>query len=156
MSVFLNAFALKEDAAEKIYIVADATLYNSSTGITTFLGHVKVDQGSTHLLADRLVTQSDNHYKIQLLTAWGEQSLAHYWTLPTVKEKELHAYATMIKFYPLDSNVTLEHNVTLTQGENTFRGELIHYNGLSQTINVPASSEGHASLVYDSDNETHT
>lgn len=142
------AMALPTDSQERLYIVADTTVYNYKAGINTFEGHVKVDQGSTHIIADRLVTKSNAQHKIEEAIAYGNTDPAHFWTTPKPNELPLHAYAKIIRFYPLVSNVTLEQSVTVKQGDNRFQGELIHYNNLEQTITVPPTKNGRAVLVY--------
>ena len=142
------AFSLPNDSKERLYIVADTTVYNYKAGINTFEGHVKVDQGSTHIVADRLVTKANAQHKIEEAIAYGNTDPAHFWTTPQANELPLHAYAKIIRFYPLVSNVTLEQSVTVKQGDNRFHGELIHYNNLEQTITVPPSKNGRAVLVY--------
>lgn len=145
------SFALPEDKQAKVFIIADSTIYNYKTGINTFTGNVKVDQGTTHIIADKLVTKNNNQHKIQEAIAYGLKEPAHYWTLQKVGDPEIHAHAMIIKFYPIVSNVTLEKNVTITQGENSFQGQLILYNMQDQTITVPASQDGRAVLVYNPD-----
>lgn len=147
----IQAFALDEDSKAKLNIVADSGTYNFKTGVDIYEGHVKIDQGSTHIIADKLVTKKNNLHKIQEAIAYGLQEPAHFWTLPKLGEPEMHAYAKTIKFYPLESNVSLEHDVSVIQGENSFKGELIHYNSSEQTITVPAISNGRAVLVYNPD-----
>lgn len=143
-----SLFALPEDNKEKIYIVADSTNYNYKTGFTVYEGHVKVDQGTTHITADRLTTKMNAQHKINEAIAYGLHEPAHYWTLPKTEDPEIHANANIIKFYPTDSNVALEQNVIVTQGENSFQGQLILYNRNDQTVIVPASNKGRAVLVY--------
>lgn len=151
LSYPLLSSALPTDKHEKVFIVADSTTYNYKTGMNIFEGHVKIDQGTTHITADKLITKSNPQHKIQEATAYGLEGLAHYWTLQKVNEPEVHARAKIIKFYPIESNVTLEQNVLVTQGENSFRGQLIHYNSNDQTIIVPATKNGRAVLVYNPD-----
>ncbi len=146
-----RALALQGDNHQKLAIIADAAIYNYKTGINMYEGHVQVDQGTTHITADRLITKNNAQHQIQEAAAYGLQSLAHYWTLPKVGEAEMHAYANIIKFYPIESNITLEQKVHVTQGENSFQGELIHYNSNDQTIAVPASQHGRAVIVYNPD-----
>jgi lipopolysaccharide export system protein LptA len=150
----LPGWALQQDSKEKIYIVSDSTIYDSKTGFTIFQGHVKVDQGTTHIIADRLTTKTNPQHIVQEVIAYGGQELAHYSTLPKIGDPEIHANAKIIKFYPIDSSLTLEKNVIVTQGENSFHGELILYNRNDQTIIVPASSQGQAVLVYDPDKKS--
>lgn len=147
----LNTYALPTDKQQKVHIVADSTNYNYKTGVNVFEGHVKVDQGTTHITAQKLVTKNNSQHKIQEAIAYGLDGLAHYWTLAKIGEPNIHAKAKIIKFYPQQSNVTLERNVIVTQGENHFHGEIILYNREDQTITVPASPSGRAVLVYNPD-----
>jgi lipopolysaccharide export system protein LptA len=145
-------FALESDSKARIFIVADTTSYNYKLGTSLFEGHVTVDQGTTHLIADKLITHNNEQHKIQEVIAYGNNEPAHYWTTPKAGDKPVHATAGIIKFYPLDSNVTLEQNVIIKQGDNSFKGQLIHYNRDQETIIVPATKRGRAVLVYHPEN----
>ncbi len=147
----LLAFALPEDNKAKVYITADSTTYNYKTGVKIFEGNVKVDQGSTHLTADRLITKDNEHHQLKEAIAYGLTNPAHYWTLPQIGDPEVHSHALIMKYYPLDSNVIFEQHVTVEQGENSFQGELILYNMKTQIVTVPASTKGRAVLVYNPD-----
>lgn len=150
--ICVNAFALESDSKARIFIVADTTNYNYKMGTSFFEGHVAVDQGTTHLIADKLITHNNAQHKIQEVIAYGNNEPAHYWTTPKAGDKPVHATANIIKYYPLDSNVTLEQNVVIKQGDNSFQGQLIHYNRDQQTIIVPATKHGRAVLVYHPEN----
>ena len=151
LGVLLPAYALESDNKARLNIVADSGMYNFKTGVDIYEGHVKVDQGSTHITAEKLITKKNSQHKIQEAIAYGSETLAHFWTLPKLGEPDMHARAKIIKFYPLEMNVSLEHDVHVMQGENSFKGELIHYNSNDQTIILPASANGHAVLVYNPD-----
>jgi len=141
-------YGLETDKNEKLNIVADSGIYNFKTGVDIYEGHVKVDQGTTHITADKLITKKNSAHKIQEAIAYGTTELAHFWTLQKKDEPEIHAHARIIKFYPIETNASLEQDVHIQQGENRFQGELIHYNSSEQTITVPASTHGRAALVY--------
>lgn len=147
----ISSFALDTDRNEKLQIVADSGSYNFKTGVDVYEGHVRIDQGTTHVTADKLVTKKNNQHKIIEATAYGYDDLAHYWTIPKTGDVEMHARAKVIKYYPLQMNVTLEQDVRILQGQNNFRGELIHINNKDQTITLPQSSNGRAMLVYNPD-----
>lgn len=146
-----SLFALDSDRSARLNIVADSGTYNFKTGVDIYEGHVKVDQGTTHITAEKLITKKNSQHKIEEAVAYGDKELAHYWTLPKLGDAEIHARAKIIKFYPLQMNASLEHDVHIKQGENSFQGELIHYNDRDQTITLPASANGHAMLVYNPD-----
>jgi lipopolysaccharide export system protein LptA len=140
------------DQNEITYITADGGVYNYKTGVNQFDGHVRIDQGTTHVTADRLITKSNHQHKIEQAIAYGLSSSAHYWTLLKNDDPEFHAQAKIIRYFPLASNVTLEHAAIVTQGTNSFHGELIHYNSANQTIAVPALEKNQAVLIYNPDN----
>jgi lipopolysaccharide export system protein LptA len=143
-----SAHALNTDKNEILHIVSDGGTYNYKTGVDIFEGHVKLDQGTTHLTADKVITKRDAQRKIEQAIAYGINEQAHYWTKPNSNDPEIHAHAKVMTFYPINSNIRLEDEVTLTQGENTFNGQLILYNDIDQTITVPGSKNNRAILVY--------
>lgn len=153
VSLFCAAevFSLPADSKQKVHIVADTWTYNYKNGTSLFMGNVKVDQGSTHITADKLTTKSNTQHKLEEAIAYGLQNLAHYWTLPKEKDAEIHAQAKVIKYYPITANITLQEAVVVTQGDNSFNGEVVYYNMNDQTITVPATKSGRAVLVYNPD-----
>ncbi len=144
-----SALALPNDSEQPMKIVADSSLFNYKTGIDTYEGNVKVDQGTTHLVADKLVTEKNKQHKIILATAYGVHHLAELITLPSLGAQILHAKAAIIKFYPSTSKLILEKNVFVTQGKNSFHGSLIIYNMKDQMVAAPASKNGRATIVID-------
>src|SRR3990167_8217122 len=150
----LPVFCLALDNDKPVYIIADSFVYNHKTGVHVFDGHVKVDQGDAHLIADRLVTKRDGKQKIQEAIAYGVSRLAHYWTTPQVDVMPLHAKAKVIRFYPNRSLVILERDVLVTQAGNSFKGTIIIYNIKNQVITVPHSQRGHATIVYDPETQS--
>jgi len=147
----LPAHSLTADRKEKMHIKADATIYNYKKGMNYFEGHVQIDQGTTHVTADRLTTKLNDRHQIQEAIAYGAQELAHFWTAPKQDEPIVNAHAKVIKYYPQTLNATLQGDAYVTQGENNFQGQLIHYNMNDQTIIVPETKDGRAVLVYNPD-----
>src|SRR5579862_5819405 len=101
-----DCFALPNDSHAPIRISSDTWAYNYKTGMNEYTGHVIVTQGTTHLSADRLTTKSNAKRKIQETIAYGITQPAHYWTTAKAGDSEIHAYARIIKYYPIESNVT--------------------------------------------------
>ena len=148
LSISSIALSLPQDKKELLHVAADSTIYNYKSGINVFEGNVKVDQGSTHITADKLTTKTNRQHDIQEMIAEGIKSPAHYWTTYEMGEPDIHAEANIIKFYPIDSNIILEKSVHMTQAENSFKGQMILYNSATKTITVPAAAKGRATLVY--------
>jgi lipopolysaccharide transport protein LptA len=139
--------ALPDDSSKNMHISADSTLFNYKNGFNTYEGNVSVIQGGTHLTADRMTTQNNDHHKINEAIAYGNQKLAHYWTVPQPGDPLFHAQARIIKFYPLTSLVVLQGDVVVTQGNNSFNGPEIIYNIKDQTVSSPANKKGRATII---------
>lgn len=143
--------ALPNDQKALMYITAASSEYNYKLRETRFEGQVKVDQGTTHLEADRVITKRNAQNKIHEALAFGLLQPVHYWTYPKKGEKMLHAYAKLMRLYPLESRIVLEGDVRLRQGENRFQGQIIVYNIKSQTITVPPTKNSRATFVIEAD-----
>lgn len=140
-------FALPTDTGKPLQITADSSLFNYKTGVNVYTGNVIVIQGSSHLLADRLITKNNAQHKIGVATAYGEKKLAEYITTPKEGDKPLDAKADVITFYPPTSTAVLTGHVIVTQGENNFQGPIIVYNIKDQVVNVPPSKGGQATII---------
>lgn len=145
----LTLLALPSDDDKIMQVSADSTLINYKSGISTYEGNVKINQGTSILLADKLITKSNAQHKMEEAIAYGTQHLAEYITTPKEGEKALHAKARVIHFYPIKSTVILEEEVNVIQGENSFHGPMIIYNMKDQTINAPANKNGRATIIID-------
>ncbi len=142
------AHSLETDREQKVFITADSGVYNFKSGVDVYKGHVKVDQGTSHIRADKLITKRNKQRQIEEVLAYGFAQPAHYWTLTTTHEPPVHAHARFIHFFPLQQRVTLKKAVWIQQGQNSFRGQLIRYNQAKQVITVPPSHDARAVIVY--------
>jgi len=143
----IRLFALPGDDQQTMHINSDASTFNYKTGTNIYEGHVKIDQGTTHLIADRVVTTSNNKHKISEAIAYGLTQLAEYTTLPKPGDPIFHAKAKVIKFYPAKSLVFLAGDVIVTQGKNSFQGPVITYNMKDQIVTAPPSKTGRATII---------
>ncbi len=132
-----------------MHIISDSSQYNYKKGETWFIGNVRIDQGNTHLIADRVVTKKNAENKIQEAVAYGIKQLAHYWMQPQPGEKQIHAQAKIMHFYPLKSRIVLKGDVFVTQGENHFKGQIIVYNIEQRTLTVPPTKNSRSTFVID-------
>jgi lipopolysaccharide export system protein LptA len=144
-------FSLSEDSKQPLHIVSDTSIYNYKTGINDFEGHVQVDQGTTHITADKLTTKTNGSRKVQEVVAYGIHDTAHFWTLPKKSKPEMHATANIIKYFPIAGTFALENNAHVTQEKNSFQGQLVLYSMNDQTITVPETTSGRSVLVYNPD-----
>jgi len=143
----LGLLALQGDDHEIMHIVSDGSTFNYKTGTNIYEGHVKIDQGTTHLTADRVVTINNDKHKMEQAIAYGLTDLAEYTTRPKPGDPLLHAKAKIIKFYPARSMVYLEGDVIVTQGKNSFQGPTLVYNMKEQIVTAPPSKTGRATII---------
>lgn len=157
ISLILCAFyitpvlALDSDQKEPLHIKSDSFIYNYKSGMDVYEGNVMMDQGTTHITADKLITKKNASHKIREAIAHGNLKLAHYWTIPELNKPELHTHAKTIKFYPTENKVVFEEDVLVTQGENRFQGALVLYNRKDNIITVPPLLNAKAVLIYNPD-----
>jgi len=143
----VSLLALEGDDTQVMHIISDASTFNYKTGTNIYEGHVKIDQGTTHLTADRVVTTNNSKHKMEEAIAYGLTELAEYTTVPKPNDPVLHAKAKVIKYYPAKSMVYLEGNVIVTQGKNIFQGPVIVYNMKDQIVTAPPSKTGRATII---------
>lgn len=143
---------------EDLNITADNVDLNRQVGITIFTGHVKLDQGTTHLVADRLEIKSANNQIIKT-TAYGD--LARYWTTPVAnasaktaskeaKPSNIDAEAKVIEYYPQNRKIFLIGKASATQENNTIKSPRIEYNIDSGHLVSTATPEGRTVIVIQS------
>lgn len=136
-------FALPDDREKTLELSADSADLNQQTHRGEFIGHVKLDQGSSHLRAAKAITEGDQLNKLTLAIANGdEKDQAHYWTLTAPDKPPLHAYADMIRYYPSRHLIELVGNARVLQGDNSFAAPKISYDTLKQ--HVLSQSDGKA------------
>lgn len=147
-----SALALPTDETQKLNIVADSTVINYKTGANVYEGQVKIDQGSTHVTADKVTTQNNAQHKLEEAIAYGTNKPARYWTIPKEGDVEFNAFAKIIHYYPIKATVVLEGDVVVTQGNNSFHGPYIIYNIKDQIVSAPASQKGRATIIIEPKN----
>ncbi len=114
-------------------------------GLATYEGHVIVDQGTRHLTADTLIIHRNTLGKIDKMTAYGKPAV--FKTLPKPDNQWVNGHSLIIYFYPIDHNLELLHQAYLTQSGNSFTGDKITYNTLTEIINSPDSETGQSLMV---------
>lgn len=147
----LPAAALESDRDQPIRIQADAAVVDESSGISTYTGNVTVYQGTLHIAAQEVQIHT-NEDEVTLIVASvpdDAESLAHYEQQP--EENELvRANARTISYHVAEERFHLVGDARLTQGEDTFTGEIIDYEadkrrvksaGGVETIFTPAQRE---------------
>ncbi len=149
----INSFSLNTDKLKAATFISDSFQNDNNTGVSIFIGHVKMTQGTTHLLADKVTVYSNKENKIRRAVATGKR--AEYYTLPKKGDKWLVAKANTINYYPLQGRVILTGNANVTQGNNSFSGAHIVYN-ITQQIVISEAEKGSRTTIIIKPNGSNT
>lgn len=121
-------FALESDKHALMQVSADTADLNQLTHFGVYKGNVEVNQGSTHLRANKAFTQSDKNNKLKFAKAFGDHAIpAHFWTETDEKKPPLHAWALEIRYFPEKHLIVLLGNARVEQGEDSLSAPKITY-----------------------------
>jgi lipopolysaccharide export system protein LptA len=119
---------LPSDKTAKAYIAANSAEINKTTGVSIFIGDVKIDHGSTHVTADKVTTYTDqNNHVIKAIAIGLNGNLATYQTLNDPKNPPLIAKAQTIQYFPPQHYVILIGDAVVTQGKDSITGQHLEY-----------------------------
>lgn len=121
-----------QDANQPANFAADHVSFNDINKTTIYAGHVRMDQGATHLIADQVMVYKNQQGQMIKLVASGKP--AHYSTLPDGQQKPLDAYGDRIDYYPLQRLAVITGNGYVTQAANSLNGPRIIYDMVKQTV----------------------
>jgi lipopolysaccharide export system protein LptA len=128
-------FSLPTDKQQIIKLSANSADINQETHKGIYTTDVSLDQGSTHLRADRAITHTDSTNKLVKAVIFGnKQEQAHFWTLTDEKKPALHAYADTIFYFPEKHLIQLKGNARVKQGTNSFLASQIDYDTMKKHI----------------------
>lgn len=131
--------ALSSDQTKKLYIRSKTANINRTTGIGVFIGDVVIDQGTTHVTGDKVITYNDKNNKLKQVTIIGLNGhFAHYKTLTELKKPPLYATARTIKYYPKSHYVILIKDGHIKQGTDSIDGQHLEYDIQKQVLNSTA------------------
>jgi len=140
-----NALALSSDTEQPVYIDSDSQELDMKSSKVTFIGNVKLKQGSINITADKiLVLQDSKTSEIQSIEAFGDPATFSQLTddgkTLNGESKELH--------YALSSDrLTMTNNAKLSQDGNTISGTVIKYEITSQKLTADGDSQQRVSTV---------
>ncbi|WP_058451980.1 MULTISPECIES: lipopolysaccharide transport periplasmic protein LptA [Legionella] len=142
-------FALPEDREKPVELSADTADLNQQTHRGEFIGHVQLDQGSSHLRAANAITEGNAQNKLVLAIANGDQKeQAHFWILTELNKPPLHAYADVIRYHPDQHLIELIGNARVVQGENSFSAPKISYDTLKQHVVSKSDGKARTTIIF--------
>jgi lipopolysaccharide export system protein LptA len=134
-------FALPNDKDQVMHVSADSANLSQQDHKGIYSGHVEFVQGTTNLHAAHAITQGNEKNQLSLAIAKGENGQqAHYWTQNDPNKPPFHAYADIIRYYPLRHLVELVGNARIEQGKNSLSAAKITYDTVAQ--HLVSSSQG--------------
>jgi len=136
------SLALQTDANEIAHFKADQVTFNNQSNTTIYAGHVQMDQGTTHLSANKIVVYKDADGSMRKAIATGTAATqAHYTTLPDNQKNPMDAFGDTIDYDPKKRVAIVIGNGTVIQAMNSIKGPYIIYDIVKQTMTSIPSSE---------------
>ncbi|MDY6840079.1 MAG: lipopolysaccharide transport periplasmic protein LptA [Pseudomonadota bacterium] len=130
------AFDLNSDLPIKV--TADNARLDDSKGTATYTGAVELEQGDTHLSADRVVLYRTAD-GLSRLEASGTP--ARYRQPAREGEGETKARALNITWSASDNRLTLERQAVIEQNDDLFRGDIIHYDTAGRVVTAEGGAD---------------
>ena len=150
------SFALKEDKMQVMQLHANTADLNQETHRGVYLGHIALDQGTTHIRAAEAMTEGNQHHHLTQATIKGDtHSQAHYWAIPAPGKSPMHAYADIIHYYPEQHLIELIGNARVTQGGDSFSAPKIRYDTLHQHVLSEYQGQMRTTIVIHPEQHTH-
>lgn len=116
--------ALPDDRNQPIHIEADEALRDERQGFTRYKGHVKMDQGSLHIEADRITVY---HRRDEADRIVAQGSPARLQQQPEPDKGIVRASAEVIEYFKKEERVQLRNNASIEQEGSVVNGDSINY-----------------------------
>ncbi|AMF96068.1 lipopolysaccharide transport periplasmic protein LptA [Vibrio fluvialis] len=140
-----HALALSSDSQQPVYIDSDSQQLDMKSSRVTFLGDVKLKQGSININADKLIVIRDAKTgKVQDIEGYG--NLATFSQL-TDDGKTLYGEAKELYYKMADDELTMIDQAMLSQDDSEIRGSKIRYKISSQKLIADSNGSGRVSTV---------
>ncbi|MDH5258559.1 MAG: lipopolysaccharide transport periplasmic protein LptA [Gammaproteobacteria bacterium] len=129
---------LETDKSSPILIEANQVDMAEKSGISTYTGNVKLEQGSIKINADSIVVYTQNK-KLQRIIATG--SPATFSQKPDNQTDDVHASAQHVEYSSLSGMLILLNNANMQQGSNLFSGNRIEYDTNNDILSAKSSQK---------------
>jgi len=140
--------ALPSDDQALIYVKSDQFHMENLEGLATYTGHVVIDQGTRHLTANTVIIHRNVNGQIDKMTALGDsKNPATFKTLPKPDNQWISGHGLTLYFYPVTHTLEINQAAYLTQSGNSFTGDQIFYNTVTEVVNSPDSQIGQSLMV---------
>lgn len=128
-----TVFALKNDKNQPAVIDADSTEFDFRTGTRTWIGNVRVRQGTMRITADKLVANYKNNV-LQNAMAYGNPAV--FTQRPQDQPDDVIGKGLRLELDEVNNLVTFFEKASVKQGANTVNGKKIVYNMATEKMKV--------------------
>lgn len=132
------SFALPSDQNKALTLSADHSQVNYKTNEAVNTGHVKINEGTSHLDGDKVITFRNKQHKISKMVAFG--TLAHYHTLLALNTPILYTAANVITYLPLQHLIILQGNAHAKRGPNSISSDKLVYHTDNEVLDADSQS----------------
>ena len=140
-----QTFALSTDSKQPVYIDSDSQQLDMKSNRVTFIGDVKLKQGSININADKLIViRNEQSGKIQDIEGYGK--LATFSQL-TDEGKTLYGEAEQLYYKMADDELIMINKAMLAQDDSEIRGKKIRYKISLQKLIADSNGDGRVSTV---------
>ncbi|MFT4060508.1 MAG: lipopolysaccharide transport periplasmic protein LptA [Legionella sp.] len=141
--------ALPSDNEKVMHVMADSANLDQQTHKGIYTGNVELTQGTSNLQATKAMTLGNEKNQLVLAVANGEQGKqAHYWAITDEKKPPLHAYADIIKYYPMRHLIELIGNARVEQGDDSFSAHKISYDTIKKQVISQGNGKKRITIIY--------
>jgi len=121
-----KSWALPEDRQQPMHIESDSASRDDRSGITIYVGSVRIDQGTMHIEADKVtVYMTAGNKQVERIVCNGKP--ATYQQKPKPDVEIAKAHAEVIEYQVAKDFIVLTGAAHLEQGGSTLEGELVTY-----------------------------
>lgn len=144
-----QASALESDRDQDINIESNSMIADDQSGITIYSGRVTIDQGTLHIDADEVRVINNATEVVQIIASMNADNneLAHYQQEADDNEGLVKAHARVITYFTQEKRIHLAGSAFLEQTNDTFRGELLHYDVASGTVDLKGGTKENSGRV---------
>ncbi len=149
LCVMHTAYSLPNDNQAVVEVRADSADINQETHKGIFINQVELDQGTTHLRANKATTEGNAKNQLIKATIFGDKiQQAHYWELVAEDKPVVHAYADIIDYFPEKHLIKLTGHARVEQGRNSFSAPIIVYDTLHHHVITEAKPGEKTVIIY--------
>ncbi len=138
LSYTVNCLALEIDREKPVHISADKVTIDEKSGLSSYMGNVKIEQGSMLLTGEKVtVYQPDG--KLDKIIVDGTP--ARFKQLSDKNNQEISASAIKLIYHTISEKLILTGEASLRQGQNSFSGHVIEYDTRNSTVTANTDND---------------